>query len=263
MRRKDAERRLACEMRAKGLTLREIAGDLDVAVSSVSVWVRGVEVPPWRLAPTPARRRPAGALPLRKLTVANGERDLRRCGRCGEFSPSGNFSRHSRSGRQHWCKPCFRKYFESRGQAHRDQVDAARRKRIDEDRRIVNDCLRSGCVDCGTTERDVLEFDHIGPKRQTSATWSEPVSVLAGCGRRSPDARSCASVAIGCEPCTARAPVGVSIRNGSTDISPSPSLSGGTCSICGRCCRPPHARIADSPTFASWSSTTFSARPRA
>jgi transposase len=43
MRKKVEERKRARELRAQGWSLRQIARDLEVALSSVSVWVREIE----------------------------------------------------------------------------------------------------------------------------------------------------------------------------------------------------------------------------
>jgi transcriptional regulator with XRE-family HTH domain len=43
---KDAERKRACQLRAEGLSLRQISEKLDVAKSSVSIWVADVPTPP-------------------------------------------------------------------------------------------------------------------------------------------------------------------------------------------------------------------------
>jgi hypothetical protein len=165
MRRKDRERKRARELRSKGRSLREIAAELSVSLSSVSVWVRDVEVPGWLRSRPDAVTTPADALPVRKVPVALDGRDFRRCGKCGRHRPSAQFSRHHQNGRQFWCKPCFKRYFAARGQVHRDQVYAGRRARRAEARRVVAERLAIGCRDCETTERVILEFDHVGPKR--------------------------------------------------------------------------------------------------
>jgi predicted transcriptional regulator len=64
---KPFQRALARELRAAGWTLHQIAGQLGVARSSVSVWVRDVPVEPWARR-RPARRRPgSNALQQRRL----------------------------------------------------------------------------------------------------------------------------------------------------------------------------------------------------
>src|SRR5581483_5434133 len=73
MRRKERERTRARELRAEGWPLRKIANELGVALSSVSVWVRDVSLPP--PATVECGRAPQPS--------AQPELGHRRCGRCG------------------------------------------------------------------------------------------------------------------------------------------------------------------------------------
>ncbi len=165
MRRKDAERLRAVELRREGWALRRIARELDVALSSVSVWVRNANERQRRVdsrllaLPAPSRE-PLMAIPM--LEHADG---LRRCGKCKLRTPPSNFGRHPQNGRQWWCKQCFRAYFVKRGQLHRDQTERARRKRQKRCYELIAERRRDGCSDCGEGDPLVLEFDHIGPKR--------------------------------------------------------------------------------------------------
>lgn len=63
------ERAAARKLRARGWTLREIADELGVAKSSVSVWVRDVEFTP-RRRPSGRRSRNPGANKLRRRKLA-------------------------------------------------------------------------------------------------------------------------------------------------------------------------------------------------
>jgi hypothetical protein len=168
VRRKDAEREQARQLRAAGLPVRVIAARLGVAVSSVSVWVRDVEVPE---VPSPSRP------PVRAETPSEDTR--RRCSRCGRDLPASEFNRAG-DGRQYWCRSCFRSYFQARGDSHRAAVRAARERRRAAARALVLDLLAGECcVDCGEDETLVLEFDHCAGEK--AAAISE--LVIAGAGR--------------------------------------------------------------------------------
>lgn len=165
MRRKGNERLRARELREQGWALRRIAAELDVSLSSVSVWVRGVGSPaearPTRMLPPP----PAAHEELVPVPVVRAA-SLRRCGSCKLALPLTSFGRHP-NGRQWWCKRCFRAYFAKRGQLHRDQTKAALARRKMEARELVKERLRAGCSDCGEGDPTVLEFDHIRAKEGT------------------------------------------------------------------------------------------------
>lgn len=166
VRRKDEERKRARQLRARGWTLRRIANELDVAVSSVSVWVRDVVADHARQVDPVAVLAAANCAvgPLCSLPIVTSPTQLRLCGKCRRRLPEQYFGRHPENGRQWWCKSCFKDYFAKRGQLHRDQVAAARSLRRAESRRIVATALADGCLDCGEQDLTVLEFDHVGVK---------------------------------------------------------------------------------------------------
>jgi hypothetical protein len=90
--------------------------------------------------------------------------ESKRCGRCGLELPLAEFNRMGK-GLQHWCRACFREYFRRRGELHRRQSGAARRKRVAAARRFVTRFLAEHpCVDCGESDPRVLDFDHVGEK---------------------------------------------------------------------------------------------------
>ena len=129
--------------------MREIARRLDVALSSVSIWVRDV-------APTAPATPVDAAEPPQDWT--QGPR--RRCSRCKEHLPMTCFNR-SGEGHQHWCRECFRAYFRARDTVHRAQVQEGIERRRAAAREVVLDVLRAGaCKDCGEDEIVVLDFDH-------------------------------------------------------------------------------------------------------
>lgn len=153
--RKDAERRAAKRLRQTGRSLREIADELGVALSSVSVWVRDVPLPEAEDA----------APSLLEAISPRTDEEVRNCGRCRKTLPESAFSRHPTKRRQWWCKECFREYFRLRGDLHRRQSRAAQRRRQARAREFVADYLAAHpCADCGEADSVLLEFDHVGPK---------------------------------------------------------------------------------------------------
>jgi hypothetical protein len=154
MRRKTVERAAAVRLRSEGWSLRRIANELDVSLSSVSTWVRHVPNRPPVRRPTPVED--------------DGQEDETttiRCGRCRKSLPASQFSRHPTRGRQHWCRECFIQYFRARGDFHRAQSARARTKRRRAGRAFVDEYLSARqCVDCGEPDALVLEFDHLQVK---------------------------------------------------------------------------------------------------
>lgn len=181
MRRKDAEQREARHLRAQGYSLRAIAAELGVALSSASVWVRGVERP----LPKPEPEPPTPEEPT----------EWQVCGRCRERLPTTAFNKY-RDGRQYWCRECFCAYFEARGQLHRRQSDQAKQRRRARAREYVIGLLQSlSCIDCGEDDIIVLEFDHVGPKtRAVSALVVEGASLA----KVKAETRNCEVVCVNC-----------------------------------------------------------------
>lgn len=154
MKRKDAERSAARRLRRQGKSLRAIATELHVALSSVSVWVRDVPVP----EPTPEPEQV-----LSKPDLKRGAK--RRCGKCKKVRPQSAFNKHP-NGSQWWCRDCYREYFRQRGDLHRRQCAEAKARRRAQAREYVAAVRRNGsCLDCGEPDSIVLEFDHLGAKR--------------------------------------------------------------------------------------------------
>jgi hypothetical protein len=168
VRRKDEARREAKRLRSEGWSLARIAGELGVAKSSVSVWVR-------QAPRAPGLGEPLCALATRRLPLwTSGE--LRRCGRCRLQLPPECFNRLG-TGRQWWCRSCFAAYFRARGDLHRRQSSTAKVARTQALREHVLDHLRrTPCVDCGERDPVVLEFDHV---REKTANISKLVSDAA------------------------------------------------------------------------------------
>ena len=138
--------------------MRAIANRLGVSVASVSVWVRDVASGAVAEKETPSSPDRAGneeaAIP-----------ELRSCGKCGSDLPISEFNRYG-GGHQWWCRNCFREYFRDRGALHRQQVNAARRRRRALAYTFIAEYLEArSCADCGLGDPVVLEFDHVGDKR--------------------------------------------------------------------------------------------------
>ena len=168
-----AERTAARALRRAGWPVRPIAIQVGVSIGSVSVWVRDL--------PGVSRRRPRAAAleaPVAGTVSEDAAGEVKRCGRCERTLPIWEFNRHPTRDRQHWCRSCFSSYFAARGARHRTQSAKARTRRRLAARRFVETYLEGHpCVDCGESDRLVLEFDHVEPKRAdvshlTAAGWS-------------------------------------------------------------------------------------------
>jgi hypothetical protein len=170
VRAKTRERERARTLRREGLSLREIAWRLEVSLSSVSIWVRDIPRDPPGEPPPTASPDPEPC----------PEEVLRWCGKCKQHLPESSFNRHP-SGRQWWCRDCYRAYFRQRGDVHRQQSGNAKKRRQREARRSVAAYLaHQACFDCGLDESALLEFDHVGFKRaDVSALIARGSSVAA------------------------------------------------------------------------------------
>jgi hypothetical protein len=137
--------------------LRRIARDLDVALSTASVWTRDI-------ATAPAAERPIVGSEAR-------EAEPRRwCSRCSRLRPASRFNRHP-SGRQWWCRECFKAYYEEQRARHRRRNNALKTARVLEAQAFVLAHLEAtACIDCGERDPVVLEFDHLGTKRAEVST---------------------------------------------------------------------------------------------
>ena len=143
----------ACELRRAGWSLREIARQLDVALSSVSVWTRGV------IEQEPVA--PAGV----GQPAASSDDPPRWCSRCASFRPTSSFNRLA-TGFQWWCRECFKRYYAEGRAHHRQRTNTLKRQRVAEAQQLVLEYLGTRpCADCGERDPVVLEFDHVGAKR--------------------------------------------------------------------------------------------------
>lgn len=144
----------ARRLREEGLSLRAIAARLGISLSTASLWTRDVVRPVVAVADDAPR--------------AGGA--LRRCSRCGRTLPETDFGRHG-TGRQWWCRACFRDYYAERRSHHRARGNALKARRVAEAQAYVLGVLRArACADCGVVDPVLLEFDHVGDKRADVAT---------------------------------------------------------------------------------------------
>lgn len=117
---------------------------------------------------------------MRHLFVSEAPPKL--CGKCRVVKPETDFNRAG-SGRQHWCRECFRAYFKARGKVHLEQVARSKNQRRTARRAQISRSRASGCIDCGERDEDVLEFDHLDPvkkRRDVGQMWLDcaPPDVL-------------------------------------------------------------------------------------
>lgn len=146
----------ARRLREEGRTLREIADLVDASLSSVSVWVRGVDHASSLESAQPAA---AEESPAPRL-FAEAPLPMRRCRKCGLELLLSEFSKE-REGLQKWCKSCWRIYARS----HRDAMRAAADARRARATWLVKQIKVAGaCSDCQLRDPDCLEFDHVGEK---------------------------------------------------------------------------------------------------
>jgi hypothetical protein len=120
--------------------------------------------------------------------------ELRKCGRCGELKPIGDFAwrRKRKQQRDNMCGQCRSAYGREHYQANRQHyIDSeARRKRARAEHRtrwLVQFFRDNPCTDCGETDPVVLEFDHLRDKKFevgnqfASRNWKEILDEIAKC----------------------------------------------------------------------------------
>lgn len=93
------------------------------------------------------------------------------CARCKINKPSSefNFKFKERGILQYHCKDCSRKYVQTHYINNREYYLLKARKRNNKIRKQVRDYIANylnahSCVDCGESDPDVLEFDHVKEK---------------------------------------------------------------------------------------------------
>lgn len=91
------------------------------------------------------------------------------CAKCQEAKPIEQFSK-GRPGKFHsYCKTCMATYERER-YANGDKARKERNKAVavQKCQDIVWDALDVGCIDCGETDKVVLQFDHRDPSMKTA-----------------------------------------------------------------------------------------------
>lgn len=97
--------------------------------------------------------------------------DVRRCGRCGESKPAGEFNwrREARGQRDSLCRPCraayHREHYLRNKQRYVDQARARKRAlALERTAYLFEYFADHPCADCGEEDVRVLEFDHLQEK---------------------------------------------------------------------------------------------------
>jgi len=96
------------------------------------------------------------------------------CSKCGTEKPVDDFSFKNKAvnRRDAACKSCKREYVKSHYQANKETYKkraAAFSKKVYEENsaKIANYLQSHSCVDCGETDIVVLQFDHLGDKKDS------------------------------------------------------------------------------------------------
>ena len=102
-----------------------------------------------------------------------GTTDLLTCTHCGERKAADAFPRRRRDRPeiQTWCRNCFAESNARNYAANREREIARIQRNTERGRQAARALVAAHlathpCVDCGETDRIVLEFDHIRPKRR-------------------------------------------------------------------------------------------------
>jgi len=104
---------------------------------------------------------------------------LKRCSRCKSEKPKSEFYRNRKKpdGRQNCCIVCQKYYHNSewyvknREKRIRDTRERKARLQLENYEKILYLYFAKGCVDCGTKDHRILEFDHVrGTKRKFGRT---------------------------------------------------------------------------------------------
>jgi hypothetical protein len=121
-------------------------------------------------------------------------RAMRRCGRCKRNKSPENFAwrRKARGQRDNYCRPCRAAYKQEHYAANRQRyiAQAGRRKKLLIAERIeylVAFLREHPCMDCGESDPEVLEFDHLRDKEFGIAQglrdreWQSVLDEIAKC----------------------------------------------------------------------------------
>ena len=106
-----------------------------------------------------------------QIEIPNGIiRHMKKCSRCTKTKEYSDFAKRSaaKDGLANWCKLCFKEYDRDRyRKGDKSRKDKNRLERIEKIRVLLWDYLcNSSCPDCGETDPEVLEFDHLDPSKK-------------------------------------------------------------------------------------------------
>ena len=102
------------------------------------------------------------------------------CYRCRAAKKESEFNRSpkNRDGLHSYCRECQKQHYRDNEARHKANVRRTSEHRIAILRGIAFETMKGGCVDCGTQDIRVLEFDHVrGTKRDNIGKL-----IRAGCG---------------------------------------------------------------------------------
>jgi hypothetical protein len=90
---------------------------------------------------------------------------MKKCNRCGEDKPTSEFNKKGK-GFQPYCRPCdkaaSKSRYHSNKESHIEAVNLNNERYRERNREFILKYLESHpCVDCGTKDFRVLEFDHV------------------------------------------------------------------------------------------------------
>lgn len=93
---------------------------------------------------------------------------MKQCTKCGELKELTEFAFRNKSlgTRQTMCKQCQKDYaksdYQAKTQYYKDKAKTSAKVYTDRNKQYVLDYLKSHpCVDCGETDIEVLQFDHV------------------------------------------------------------------------------------------------------
>ncbi len=88
---------------------------------------------------------------------------MKRCARCRAEKPLDEFNRSPRNkdGRHSYCRDCQKAHYRDNAVRHKSNVRRTSRRRRQQALDAIMARFSEGCVDCGSTDIRVLEFDHV------------------------------------------------------------------------------------------------------
>jgi ABC-type nickel/cobalt efflux system permease component RcnA len=88
---------------------------------------------------------------------------MKRCARCQTEKSVGDFNRSpkNKDGRHSYCRACQKAHYRDNAARHKSNVRRTSKARRQQALDAVMVRFSEGCVDCGSTDIRVLEFDHV------------------------------------------------------------------------------------------------------